>query len=189
MAILGDVFDVSTKPQFYGPGQGYHHFAGADGTRAFVTGEFEGEPREDTEGLTEEEVHSIVGWRDFYFKEYPHVGRVEGLYYTAAGDPAPGLAAAEAAAEEGGRLKKEKEARAQEYVSCSIKYTEAEGGRVWCKEGAYPRKLFDGMDGGAASWRCVCMDDIGWSDLLQVYPDCAPDVSMCITSPPAAAAA
>jgi hypothetical protein len=39
---------------------------------------------------------------------------------------------------------------------------------VWCETGMYPRKLFDGMDGGAASFRCVCMNDIGWSDLLQV---------------------
>lgn len=59
------------------------------------------------------------------------------------------------------------------------------GGKVWCEEGHYPRKLFDGMDQGAASWRCVCMEGIGWSDLLQVYPDCSPEASECVTSPPA----
>jgi predicted heme/steroid binding protein len=38
MAILGEVFDVTAKPEFYGEGSTYFHFVGQDGTRAFVTG-------------------------------------------------------------------------------------------------------------------------------------------------------
>jgi predicted heme/steroid binding protein len=38
LSILGDVFDVSSKPEFYGEGVPYSHFVGADGSRAFVTG-------------------------------------------------------------------------------------------------------------------------------------------------------
>eukprot|EP00879_Flechtneria_rotunda_P007839 GHRR01008215.1.p1 GENE.GHRR01008215.1~~GHRR01008215.1.p1 ORF type:complete len:200 (+),score=77.25 GHRR01008215.1:114-713(+) len=38
MAILGQVFDVSAKPEFYGPGGGYAHFAGTDGSKSFITG-------------------------------------------------------------------------------------------------------------------------------------------------------
>lgn len=60
---------------------------------------------------------------------------------------------------------------------------------MFCDPGRHPRKLFDGMDGGAAAWRCVCMEGVGWSDLLQVYPDCSPEAGACATAPPAAAAA
>jgi predicted heme/steroid binding protein len=42
LSILGDVFDVSSKPEFYGKGSGYHHFVGTDGSRAFVTGRHRG---------------------------------------------------------------------------------------------------------------------------------------------------
>ncbi|KIZ05646.1 hypothetical protein MNEG_2315 [Monoraphidium neglectum] len=184
LSILGDVFDVSSKPEFYGKGSGYHHFVGTDGSRAFVTGEFEGPPRAEVLDLSPEDVHGIVGWRDFYFRTYPHKGRAEGLYYTAAGEPTDTLRQVEARAAEGARLKEEKAKEVAKYTSCGMKYTTAEGGKVWCETGMYPRKLFDGMDGGAASFRCVCMNDIGWSDLLQVYPDCDPDSSTCQTAPP-----
>ena len=40
IAILGQVFDVSKGKDHYGPGGGYSFFAGKDGSRAFVTGEF-----------------------------------------------------------------------------------------------------------------------------------------------------
>jgi hypothetical protein len=91
----------------------------------------------------------------------------------------------EAAAAEGAALIQAREAEAQRYVECGTGWTAADGGRVWCDGGQYPRKLFEGMAGGAASWRCVCMPDIGWSDLLQVYPDCAPDATECAVVSPA----
>ena len=40
LAINGTVFDVSASAHTYGPGGSYHNFAGADATRAFVTGCF-----------------------------------------------------------------------------------------------------------------------------------------------------
>jgi hypothetical protein len=60
------------------------------------------------------------------------------------------------------------------------------GGKVWCDgEDLYPRKLLEGGDGPAATWRCICSKGIGWSDSLQIYPDCPPDHQACVTSPPA----
>ena len=38
LSILGDVFDVTAGAQHYAKGQAYHHFAGADASRAFATG-------------------------------------------------------------------------------------------------------------------------------------------------------
>ena len=40
IALLGQVFDVSKGMDHYGPGGGYSFFAAKDGSRAFVTGEF-----------------------------------------------------------------------------------------------------------------------------------------------------
>ena len=48
IAILGQVFDVSKAPNFYGPQGGYGFFAGKDASRAYVTGQF------DSEGLTDD---------------------------------------------------------------------------------------------------------------------------------------
>ncbi|MDI1487697.1 MAG: hypothetical protein OHK93_006968 [Ramalina farinacea] len=43
LALNGTIYDVSASPHTYGPGGGYHFFAGRDATRAFVTGCFEDE--------------------------------------------------------------------------------------------------------------------------------------------------
>jgi hypothetical protein len=48
LAILGDVFDVSAGAQHYGPGASYECFVGRDASKAFVSGQFEGE------GLTDD---------------------------------------------------------------------------------------------------------------------------------------
>jgi hypothetical protein len=32
---------------------------------------------------------------------------------------------------------------------------------------------------GASAWRCVCFEEVGWSDLRQVYDGCAPDATRC----------
>lgn len=53
IAIDGTIFDVSASPKFYGPGGGYHIFAGRDATRAFVTGCFEADATADMRGVEE----------------------------------------------------------------------------------------------------------------------------------------
>lgn len=40
LSICGQVFDVTAGAHHYGSGGGYAFFTGRDGTRAFVTGEF-----------------------------------------------------------------------------------------------------------------------------------------------------
>jgi hypothetical protein len=179
---------------------------------SFCLGEFEGPPRAEVLDLSPEDVHGIVGWRDFYFRvssrnlesdlhwalrcsqpfapaheasckqqavafsgrfslrlgaaargpartrprpvhttplfvirgprpnphrpalfdlcaqTYPHKGRAEGLYYTAAGEPTDTLRQVEARAAEGARLKEEKAKEVAKYTSCGMKYTTAEGG-------------------------------------------------------------
>ncbi|KAI5801112.1 hypothetical protein EDC01DRAFT_716374 [Geopyxis carbonaria] len=51
VAINGSVFDVSANPNMYGPGGGYHFFAGRDASRAFVSGCFREDLTWDLRGL------------------------------------------------------------------------------------------------------------------------------------------
>ena len=80
LAVLGDVFDVSSGGKYYGPDGGYHAFAGRDGSRAFITGCFdEAGAVPDVRGLTEEQMESLRRWRDFYadHKTYRYVGKLQ----------------------------------------------------------------------------------------------------------------
>ena len=89
LSILGEVFDVSAGVQHYGPGATYNCFVGRDASRAFVSGEFEGEGLVDTlDGLTVSELEGVHGWHDFYVAEakYPAVGVLQGRYYDANGN-------------------------------------------------------------------------------------------------------
>ncbi|KAJ5764856.1 hypothetical protein N7520_004415 [Penicillium odoratum] len=53
VAVNGSIFDVSANPAMYGPGGGYHFFAGRDATRAFVTGCFKDDLTPDLSGVEE----------------------------------------------------------------------------------------------------------------------------------------
>ena len=51
VAVNGSVFDVSASPHIYGPGGGYHFFAGRDAARAYVSGCFKDDLTHDLRGL------------------------------------------------------------------------------------------------------------------------------------------
>ena len=79
LAILGDVFDVSTGRKYYGQQGGYSVFAGRDGSRAFITGCFDEQGAvPDVRGLSERELDSLRRWRDFYAEHdtYRYVGKI-----------------------------------------------------------------------------------------------------------------
>jgi len=63
LAIMGEVFDVSKKAETYGPNGGYSFFSGKDGSRAFVTGEFdEAGLIDDIEGLSHQDYLGLQEW-------------------------------------------------------------------------------------------------------------------------------
>ena len=81
LSVLGRVYDVDRAPEYYGPKGGYKFFAGRDGSRAYVTGEFnEKGLTDDVEGLTPFQIGEIEGWTKFYEKEYTFVGKLIGRY-------------------------------------------------------------------------------------------------------------
>ncbi|KAG0212785.1 Bifunctional protein GlmU [Mortierella sp. GBA30] len=75
VAIKGTVFDVSTKKEMYGPGAGYHCFAGKDASKAL--GKSSLKPEDcipDISGLDEKERKTLDDWVIFFEKRYPVVG-------------------------------------------------------------------------------------------------------------------
>jgi predicted heme/steroid binding protein len=53
LAVNGTIYDVSKGRRHYGPGGSYHFFAGADASRAFVTGCFQTDIIPDMRGVEE----------------------------------------------------------------------------------------------------------------------------------------
>lgn len=51
LAINGTIYDVSAGRHIYGPGGGYHYFAGVDAARGFVTGCFAEDRTADMRGV------------------------------------------------------------------------------------------------------------------------------------------
>ncbi|GMI67493.1 membrane-associated progesterone binding protein 4 [Hibiscus trionum] len=176
LGILGSVFDVTKGKSHYGVGGGYHHFAGRDASRAFVSGNFTGDGLTDSlQGLSSTEVHSVVGWRDFYFRSYKFVGRLVGRYYDGQGNPTKYLKGAEAKAARGAQLmEKQKEIEAKQ-SSCNSRWSQADGGEVWCDNG-FPRLVQRPLEialTGKMSKRCACYneDQLGQPG-LEVYSGC-----------------
>lgn len=77
LAIDGDVYDV-TKGLAYQPGGSYSFFAGIDAARAFGTGCFKEHRTHDIRGLDDNEMKSLVHWKNFYAEHatYFKIGRV-----------------------------------------------------------------------------------------------------------------
>jgi len=79
MSVKGKVYDVTAGKNYYGPGGGYHGFAGRDATRALLDLCFTDEClARGWEDVTEAEKKSLDDWVTFYDNEakYPLVGEL-----------------------------------------------------------------------------------------------------------------
>ncbi|XP_014519430.1 membrane steroid-binding protein 2 [Vigna radiata var. radiata] len=75
MAIRGQIFDVSTGRNFYGPGGPYAMFAGKECSRALALLSFKPEDiNGDLEGLGESEFTILEDWEFKFIEKYPKVG-------------------------------------------------------------------------------------------------------------------
>ncbi|CAM9802729.1 unnamed protein product, partial [Discosporangium mesarthrocarpum] len=80
VALRGEVFDVSSKPEFYKAGGAYHVFAGHDASVSLATSSFEPaelDSRYDPE-LNPMETANLDEWVEKFkhYNSYPVVGRV-----------------------------------------------------------------------------------------------------------------
>ncbi|XP_039143736.1 membrane-associated progesterone-binding protein 4 isoform X1 [Dioscorea cayenensis subsp. rotundata] len=176
LGILGSVFDVTKGRSHYGPGGGYHHFAGRDASRAFISGNFTGDGLIDSlHGLSSLEVKGIVDWRKFYFERYRYVGKLVGRYHDSQGNPTKYLKGVESKAKRAAQLEEKQKIEEAKIPSCNSKWSQEEGGEVWCETG-YPRLVKRPVDialTGRVSQRCACYkeDELGKPGLV-VYDGC-----------------
>ncbi|KAG2495230.1 hypothetical protein HYH03_006504 [Edaphochlamys debaryana] len=179
LAIMGEVFDVTKGKKHYAEDKGYGFFVGRDASRAFITGDFKGDLDDKVTDFDEQQCKSLLEWRDFYRKTYPFKGRLDGPFYNAQGQPLKALQRVEEKAKKAKsheELRREQEAR---WPSCNVRWTEADGGSVWCDDGQYPRKITTSLPDGKPTARCACFKDVGWSDVRQIYKGCHPEATHC----------
>ncbi|VAH87943.1 unnamed protein product [Triticum turgidum subsp. durum] len=159
LGILGSVFDVTKGRSHYGPGGGYHHFSGRDASRAFVSGNFTEScsrwlnladflNQEWPAGDKNEENKSHVRGVPFLVAELFNViwfslsfrfaGKIVGRYHDSEGNPTKYLKGVEMKAKRGAQLLEKQKREEDKIPSCNSKWSEAEGGEVWCETG-YPR--------------------------------------------------
>lgn len=75
VAVKGLVFDCSAKPDMYGPGAGYHVFAGKDGSKALGLGSLKSEDAvADYSSLGPDEMKTLNNWLNFFQTRYNQVG-------------------------------------------------------------------------------------------------------------------
>ena len=134
LSILGRVYNVDSGKQHYGKNGGYNFFAGRDGTRAFITGDFTDEGlKEDIYGLGPKECADLQSWVDgTYEMDYIFVGKLIGGFYDNNGEPT------EMNLEFQHQLKLAKELddlqKAEEKVfpPCNSRWSQTDGGWVSC---------------------------------------------------------
>lgn len=77
VAIKGTVFDVTRNAASYGPGKGYHIFAGKDASRALAKSSLKSEDASpDYADLGEKERKTLDDWYRFFSLRYNIVGKV-----------------------------------------------------------------------------------------------------------------
>jgi membrane-associated progesterone receptor component len=80
VALNGDVYDVSSAPEHYGPHGPYHAFAGRNASRALAKMSFDAEVINDQriDDLSEAELSTLSGWVNKFrvVKRYPIVGKL-----------------------------------------------------------------------------------------------------------------
>ncbi len=110
------------------------------------------------------------------------MGYVTGRFRDAGGRPTPALAAAEAAAAAAPAAAAVKDSGAPG-AACRVSYSAAQGGSVWCADGAVPRRV--ALDDGRERCRCLAGGEAAPTAARRLYHACAPDAARCATSPPA----
>jgi predicted heme/steroid binding protein len=182
IAVLGQVYDVTAGKEYYGIGEGYAGFAGRDGTKAFVTGDFnEGGLVSDVSEFTAEQMMGVNHWKEFYFNstKYFNVGKLIGRFFDAQGRPTAEHKQAIAKIAEGKLLEKDKEDRKKANPSCNMKWSQDKGGEVWCAdETMLPRKA---SEGGGKRCACFTPQEVAARDDLEGYDGCGPRDARCAT--------
>ncbi|XP_076816679.1 neuferricin-like [Clavelina lepadiformis] len=206
LAFMGKVYDVSAGKTSYQPGGGYDFFAGRDGTKGFVTGDFSDEGLTDVlDGLDENMFGGFKEWQTFYATTYKFIGFLIGNFYDKNGQPTAALKNAESKIKSAMDVEKKRKEESKKYPMCNSESSAAKGSRVWCsnRSGGVERdwvgvpRLYHAP--GATHARCACVRNTGPptegkdmgkntgdlnSPYMKEYKNCKPDSPSCVTVPP-----
>jgi len=92
LSLLGQVYNVTSGRDFYGPDRSYNFFAGKDASPTFFTGVFNDEGlKADMRSFSPKDLQSLEVWIKFYAEHdsYNYVALLKGDYYDAKGNPTP----------------------------------------------------------------------------------------------------
>ena len=121
------------------------HAPGRDGTKAFVTGEFNEEGlTDDIEGLTPLQLGELEDWAKFYDKDYTFVGKLIGRYNTKEGSPTKEWYKYLKKLGEKEKIKAEQQELEKKYPGCNSRWNEQEGGVVYCSDKRYDSVKMEG---------------------------------------------
>lgn len=167
LAFLGKVFDVSKGKDYYGPGGGYAFFSAKDGSRAFVTGQFdEAGLTDDLAGLATSDYLGLKEWEEFYGKDYTPVGVLQGRYYDQNGEVTEEWKQVQEKIAIAIKDKDKKDVEKLTFPPCNMEWSSEKGTRFWCtaKSGGVkrnwvgaPRRLFY----PGREERCACIRTTG----------------------------
>lgn len=134
LAVAGKVFDVEKGAEhYYGKNGGYNFFTGRDGSKAYVTGEFNDEGlTDDLTGLSPLQLTEIENWVEFYTKDYTYVGLLIGRFYNKEGKPNKAWYKYKKGLGQADLIKAEQRAQERKFPPCNSRYTPEEGGTVFC---------------------------------------------------------
>ncbi|OQR99450.1 hypothetical protein ACHHYP_06148 [Achlya hypogyna] len=173
LAVLGQVFDVTSGAKHYGPGGAYRHFVGIDRSRAFSSGM--ASDGEDVSSFTDKQLLDVHRWLVFFDGNaaYERMGTVEGVYYDKLGH------ATSLMQELRERIRDAK--RAEEAIkaidTCNMEWKAGEGSVVWCQDpDKYPRKHADGRCG------CFTAADIAMQTTLELMDHCKEFDKRCVSA-------
>ncbi|XP_027195607.2 neuferricin [Dermatophagoides pteronyssinus] len=166
LGFMGVVYNVSNG-HYYHPGGSYSFFAGRDGTRAFLTGEFdtENELRDDISDLDESYLNGMETWIKLYEDKYPRIGLVIGSYYDEDGCATPKLHRVRRMLSKSVINKQMETDELNKYPPCNSQWdAQTNLGRVWCTKlsggiqrswTGRPRLFYDLYQ---KKWRCACVN-------------------------------
>ena len=205
LVVVGDVFDVSSGVEFYGPSGSYAGFTNAsDASRAFLSADFEADATDDLRDLSPGQCLGIEHWATFYAEHetYVRVGIHAGRFFDGGGRPTAERRAFEACVARGHRRRADARRALLAAPPCARELaTPGENGvsahGVWhrfaCAPPLVPRRArvlaADAADGAEPTLHCGCValgaeanavgDEVDDDQLPNRLPRCAEEASEC----------
>ena len=121
-----------------------HHYLnqgfipGIDGTKAFVTGDFNKAGLiDEIDGLSDDECVALNDWAKFYDSEYTFVGKVIGNFYDKDGKETVALKDFHEKLKNGLKAREKDKEEKTIFPECNSKWSKEEGTQVWCTDERY----------------------------------------------------